>query len=178
MDKAGLFRRVRRAVAAGLLLSAVGVSVGVGGSVAGATGPLTIHSIRPVRLLDTRSGNGAPAVKVGPGQKITVQITGREGLPTSGVSAVSVNFTVTAPTVATYVTAWPAGEARPTASTLNAAAGQTIANSTIVKLSPSGQIDIYNSSGSTHVLADVNGWFPTGSHFTGVTPITVEHSIS
>ena len=66
------------APAAAVLMMSV-LLVGIGAGVAGATGPLTIHSITPVRLLDTRSGNGAPAAKVGPGQTITLQITGRGG---------------------------------------------------------------------------------------------------
>lgn len=162
--------RVLRALAGALLLAAAMVLPSASGDPAGAIGSTEFQPITPIRLLDTRIGNGAPAVKVGPGETITVQITGRGDIPASGVSAVSLNITATAPTAASYLTMWPTGQARPTASILNFAAGRTIANSTIVGLSPSGQIDIYNHSGETHVLADISGWFPTGSDFTPTTP--------
>lgn len=126
--------------------------------------------IAPTRMLDTRTGNGAPAVKVGPGQTVTVQIAGRGGVPTSGAAAVSVNLTVTQPSTASYVTVWPAGQSRPKASILNFGGGQTIANSTVVGLSSSGKISLFNSSGSTHLLADVSGWFPVGGTFNAIAP--------
>ena len=49
---------------------------------------------------------------------------------------------------------------------LNFAAGQTIANSTVVGVSADGRISLFNSYGSTHVVVDVSGWFPTGGAFT------------
>lgn len=118
-------------------------------------------SVTPARVLDTRSGNGVPAVKVGAGQVVTVQITGRGGIPSTGVSAVAVNVTATGPTASSYLTAWPAGQTRPTASILNFGANTTIANSSIVGLSQTGQLSIYNNAGDTDVIADVSGWFQT-----------------
>jgi len=53
---------------------------------------------RRPRVLDTRDGNGAPARAVGPGASVAVQITGRGGIPTTGVSAVVINIAVTEPT--------------------------------------------------------------------------------
>ena len=61
------------------------------------------------------------------------------------------------------MTAWPTGDARPTASILNFPAGRTIANSAIVGLSFDGKLSLFNASGSTHVLVDVSGWFPIPS---------------
>lgn len=126
--------------------------------------------ITPARLLDTRTGNGAPVAKIGPGQTVTVQIAGRGGVPASGVAAVAVNLTVTGATKDSFLTAWPAGQTRPNASILNFQANANIANSTIIGLSANGRMSIFNSSGSTHVLADVAGWFPTGSGFVGLAP--------
>jgi len=169
------FRRCRRFVGlaamflVGSVLGAVGsgtVDVGV----AGASSAPTFVGLKPARLLDTRSGVGAPAAKVGAGQTLVLQVTGRGGVPSSGVAAVSINITATRPTVGSYLTVWPTGQARPTASILNFAAGQTIANSTVVGVSASGQVSIFNSSGSTDVLVDVSGWFPSAGVFTPLTP--------
>src|SRR5262249_5753026 len=58
-----------------------------------------------------------------------------------------------------FMTVWPTGVARPTASNLNFPAGRTEANSVTVKLGTGGKVDIYNESGSTDVIADVSGYF-------------------
>lgn len=162
---------VRRALVCLTLLASVMAAATAISGPAGAAGTNTFKPVTPVRLLDTRTGNGAAQAKVGPGQTITVQITGRGGIPASGVGAVSVNLTATGPTAASYLVAWPAGQARPTASTLNFRTGATIANSTVVGLSASGMLSIYNRNGYTNVIADISGWFPTNSDFTPITPV-------
>lgn len=168
----GLFIRARGFVALALLTSVVaGVAGGLAAAVpAGAAGLGSFQPLSPARVLDTRTGNGAPAMKIGPGQTLVLQVGGRGGVPDSGVAAVSVNITVTQPSASSWLTAWPTGTDRPTASILNFPAGTTIANSTVVGVSYWGEMSIYNSSGSTHVLVDVSGWFPSGGDFTALTP--------
>ena len=56
-----------------------------------------------------------------------------------------------------FVTAFPCGEPRPLAASLNFAAGQTIANSVTVKVGVSGAVCLYVSSG-TDLVADVDGF--------------------
>ena len=73
------------------------------------------------------------------------------------------NVTVTQPSVGGYVTVYPSGTTRPNASNLNFAAGQTIPNLVIAKVGTDGNVAIYNDSGTTHVIADVAGWFATPS---------------
>ena len=134
----------------------------------------------PSRILDTRTGNGAPLAPVGPGAFINLQVTGRGGVPALGVSAVALNVTVTNPTLGGYLTIYPAGSALPLASNLNFPAGATVPNRVVVKLGTGGQIAIFNGYGSTNVVVDVNGWFTDGSNppatggtFTGVTPVRI-----
>ena len=55
-----------------------------------------------------------------------MQVTNQGGVPSSGVSAVVMNVTVTNPTVASHVTVWPSGATLPIASNLNFAAGDTV----------------------------------------------------
>jgi len=106
--------------------------------------------VTPSRLLDTREGNGAPKAPLGGGQTMHLQVTGRGGVPSSKVSAVVLNMTVTGPTSAGYLTVYPTGIPRPTASNLNFPAGWTGANSVTVPVGANGQVDIFNAAGNVH----------------------------
>jgi len=125
--------------------------------------------IVPQRFLDTRSCFGCVTVDglpegkgaLSPKQKYELQITGRAGVPISGVGSVALNVTVDRSTASNYLSVYPFGTARPTASNLNFVAGQTIANMVIVKLGAGGKITIYNNDGFTPVVVDVVGWFPS-----------------
>jgi hypothetical protein len=88
-----------------------------------------------------------------------VQGAGVGGVPATGVSAVVVNITATEPTAGSYLTAFPTGTAKPLASNLNFGPGQTIPNLVVVKLGAGGKFSLYNAVGSTHVIADVVGWY-------------------
>lgn len=132
--------------------------------------------IAPQRLADTRpsfapsDGKGPRTGVVGPGQSIDVQVSGRAGLPAAGVGSVVLNVTAVGPTENTFITVFPSGSARPTASSLNPAAGQTVPNMAIVKVGPDGKVAMFNNRGATHLIADVMGWFPTTSDFAAVSP--------
>jgi hypothetical protein len=133
------------------------------------------NPLPPARVLDTRIGTGAPVAKIPGGGAIDLQVTGRGGVPATGVSAVVLNVTVTEPDVAGYLTAWPAGEARPLASNLNFVPGQTVPNLVVVKVGASGKVSLFNSAGATHVVADVGGWYgasgaTAGSRYHPVAP--------
>ena len=129
-----------------------------GGKATGLFGPLP-----PARLLDTREGLGAAAATVGAGSSIDLQVTGRGGVPASGVSGVVLNVTATQPSEASFVTVYPAGTERPNASNLNFVAGQTIPNLVMAKVSANGKVSLYNHLGNTNLIADVVGWFDDGS---------------
>lgn len=115
--------------------------------------------LNPARLLDTRFGNGAPAAPVGPGETLNLSVLNRGGVPAEGVSAVVLNVTAVGPTGPSYLTAWPTGQTQPNASNLNYKAGQVVPNLVVVKVGANGSVSLYNDVGSTHVLADVVGWF-------------------
>jgi hypothetical protein len=119
----------------------------------------SFYPIAPARILDTRIGLGAPKKALGAKGVLHLQVSGRGGVPTSGVSAVVLNVTETGATTGGFITAYPTGVTRPNASNLNFPAGRTEANSVTVKLGTNGQVDIYNNAGSTNVIADVSGYF-------------------
>jgi hypothetical protein len=110
---------------------------------------------------------------IGPiGQQTTVNltVTGRGGVPASGVGAVAINVTATNPPASSFLTVWPTGATQPLASNLNFNPGQTIPNMAIVPVGSDGQISIYNNTGGVDVIVDVLGWVPTGGAYTGLTP--------
>ena len=72
---------------------------GDGQPVAGHSGPLS-----PARLLDSRSNLGGPTQ--GPNGTLHLQVTGRGGVPSTGVSAVVLNVTVTNTQASGFITVW------------------------------------------------------------------------
>jgi hypothetical protein len=106
----------------------------------------------PKRVLDTRTGAGP----VGAGKTVTVDLS--TAVPATA-TAVIVNVTGTAPTTSTFVTAYPSGTARPVASNLNLAAGETRANLVTVAVGADRKIVLYNKNGSTHLIADLTGHY-------------------
>ena len=123
-------------------------------------------AVRPARLLDTRTGPGITTVdgdflagRIRPaGSIVELQVTGRAGVPDDATAAV-LNVTVADSTRPGFVTIYPCGSARPTASNVNHEAGQTIPNLVVSGIGVGGRVCIYTSA-STHVIADLNGYQP------------------
>ncbi|WP_146228052.1 choice-of-anchor D domain-containing protein [Micromonospora sp. S4605] len=121
----------------------------------------TYSTMSPYRILDTRSGKGAPKALVGSGKVVSLQVTGAGGVPTDA-STVVLNVTVTGPTGSGFVTVYPSDVARPNASSLNYVKGWTGANSVTVKVGANGKVNLYNAGASTHLVADVFGYYSKG----------------
>jgi hypothetical protein len=94
------------------------------------------------------------------GHAIRLQVTGRHPVPASGVTAVVLNVTAVGATASGHVTVYPDGTALPVASDLNFTRGQTIPNLVIVPVTD-GAVDLYNSSGSVNLVADLAGYYVT-----------------
>ncbi|MGW7451435.1 peptidoglycan recognition protein family protein [Streptomyces sp. NPDC054787] len=118
----------------------------------------THTNIGPKRLMDTREGLGVPQAKVGGGQVVTLPVAGIEGIPETGVKAVVLNVTATNPTASSYVSVFPSGTTRTSASNLNFSAGQTIPNLVIVPV-VDGKVSFYNNAGTVDLIADITGYF-------------------
>lgn len=121
------------------------------------------RSLPPARIADTRTGLGGWSGQLGPGQAATFQVTGRGGVPASGVGAAVLNLTAIMPTETTYLTAFPADQPPPNASTVNCLAQSIVANRAMIRLSPDGRVTVKNSVGAVHLAVDVAGWFTDGS---------------
>jgi hypothetical protein len=138
---------------------------------AGGTGTEYTTGAAPVRICDTRAGNpsgltGAEAQcngtadagdPIGAGSTLIVNVTGLAGVPT-GATAVVLNVTAVKPSAQTHLTVFPSGTP-PVVSDLNPAAGAVEANLVVAKVSNSGTVSIYNFTGSTNVVVDVEGWY-------------------
>jgi streptogramin lyase len=142
------------------------------------TGEFT--ALTPARILDTRdgTGRGGATTPLGHEAQFDVQVTGRGGVPASGVSAVVLNATVTAPTAGSFLSVWPAGQPRPVVSNLNYSAGQTVPNLVTVAVGEDGKVSVFNGAGSTHVIFDVLGYYssstgPFGARFVPLDPVRV-----
>jgi hypothetical protein len=117
--------------------------------------------LNPVRVLDSRNAVGvAGNTLLSPGSITTLGLAGRGGVPITGAEAVTMNVTVDQPQADGFLTVFPCGQAVPTASNLNYARGQTVANLVNVKLAANGSVCIFTSA-SAHVLADVAGYSTT-----------------
>jgi hypothetical protein len=122
--------------------------------------------VTPKRLLDTRTGTGVggSAKPVAANGTVRLKVASLGSVPASGVTAVVLNVTVTAPTGGGYVTVYPGGSALPNASNLNFSAGETVPNLVTVPLGADGTVSLTNrSGGTTHLIADVFGYYKVGS---------------
>ncbi len=134
-----------------------------------------LDSRSPRRLLDTRPGTStADGSDAGGGRRqadteLALSVAGRLDVPDDATS-VALNITAADASGIGYVTAYPCGEQRPTASHLNYGPGAPVANGAIVRLGNGGDVCLFTGDASTHLVVDVNGWFADGAGFTSVTP--------
>jgi hypothetical protein len=130
-------------------------------------------SLPPARILDSRNGVGGYSTPWPGGGAAArdIQVTGRGGVPSTGVSAVVLNVTATNAATDGFLAVYPAGGAWPGNSNVNFAAGQTIPNRVIVPVGAGGRITIASAALSVDVVVDVAGYFATRSTGT-YTPVT------
>ncbi|HEY7628418.1 MAG TPA: sortase [Ilumatobacteraceae bacterium] len=129
--------------------------VDVAGYFTGATAAKSLDGLfvptNPTRLLDSRDMFVMPTWG---GTTLEVPVHA----PDPQISAVAVNITGTESMYSGFVTAFPAGVARPSSSNLNLDTwDQTVANHSIVRVSNRG-LSLYTLQG-LHMIADLNGWY-------------------
>ena len=161
-----------------------GTATDANGSSASASRQVTVGAAfvatAPQRVLDTRYGIGAPQRQVGPASVTRVKIAGANGIPSTGVTAVTMNVTDTYATASSWITAYADGTPRPNASSLNFQAGQTNPNQITVPVATDGYVDLYNAQGTVDLFADVQGYYtvkagqsPIQSNFAASRPTRV-----
>jgi len=137
------------------------LALALAGDLRAQTGPLQYFSVTPCRVVDTRNPNGTnggPALTENSSRDF--QIRGNCGVPTTA-KAVSFNLAVTQATATSFLSVWPSGTTRPTASNINFNASQfSLSNGAIVGLSTNtNDLSVFNRFGTVHVIIDVNGYF-------------------
>ncbi|WP_344464597.1 PKD domain-containing protein [Kitasatospora kazusensis] len=121
-------------------------------------------AVTPTRVLDTRTGTGSPAGKVGP--KGGACFTLPDSVPRDSAYAV-LNITATGadqPGFLTFDGNW-------NSSILNVAPGRTVANQSVIE-DAQGEICLSNATGHTDIVADLTGYYygRSGDRFTPVGP--------
>jgi hypothetical protein len=115
------------------------------------------NPLPPSRILDSRTATGGFTGPVTEGKPQSLHVHG--GGVQESATAVVMNVTVTDSSKNSFLTVYPTGQAAPSASNLNFAAGQTIANLVVVKVGDEGQVDFKTAVGSVEVIADVVGYY-------------------
>ena len=133
----------------------------------------------PARILDTRGTAGGHDGQVTPGSTVQVQVDGANGELPSGITAVSVNITVTNTQGGGFLTAYADGASTPTASNVNFGKGETVANADVVPVGTDGMIDIHNGEvvgSGVEIVVDVNGYYSAdgASSYVPITPTRLE----
>ncbi len=135
--------------------------------------PSTFVPVTPTRLLDTRTGLGAPAGRLAAGGSLRLAVAGRQapgGAVPATATAVVLNVTALA-AGSTDIRAYPAGSPVPNASNVNASSGQTVPNQVSVPLGQNGQVSLRSSGGPVHLLADIAGYYLPGTGADGYAPL-------
>ena len=117
------------------------------------TGGLSLYTLTPCRVVDSRLPPGSPPFS----STRDVNVTASQcGVPLNAQAFVF-NATVVPPSFLGFMTMWPQGQTQPLASTLNAYDGAVTNNMAIVPTT-TGSISVFPSS-PTHLVLDIFGYF-------------------
>jgi hypothetical protein len=138
---------------------------------------LQFYPVTPCRVVDTRGPVGTfggPHFAAQTSRDFPVRSSAC-GIPPSA-QAYSLNVTVVPRGSLGFLTAWPAGIAKPPVSTLNSLDGTVLANATIIAAGAGGSVSFY-AFNATDLVVDINGYFAPpaagGLNFYASTPCRV-----
>ncbi len=116
-----------------------------------ATGGLSLYTVAPCRIIDTRTSSGSFS------GVLPVNVEGSVCAPSSTAQAYVLNATVVPPGPLNYLTLWPDGQTQPNVSTLNANDGAVTSNMAIVPTN-NGKIDAF-AYNPTDLILDISSYF-------------------
>ena len=137
-------------------------------------GVQNVVTLVPARFLDTRpdgqtfDGGGRRAGVRPAFSETQVQITGRNGIPSNATAAI-INIAAVRPSGTGFVTAYPCGQSRPNASTLNHTNRVNIANGATIRIGSGGRVCLYNDQ-PTNLVVDVTGYVVGTSEIATLVP--------
>ena len=112
------------------------------------------HAIAPVRLLDTRESGGP----VGAGCTEVLDLSASSASIPADAQAVALNVTAVDSALRGYVTVYPCGSPRPSASSVNPRTRGATANSALVRLDGTRKVCLFTQN-SLNLVVDATGWF-------------------
>lgn len=119
-------------------------------------------AVTPARLVDTRQGEDTiDDLLAGEGRRsansvLTVQVSGRAGVPDDATAAV-INVTAIGAATTGYFTVWDCESDQPLASSLNYAPGVNGGNEIVAGLNDDGHLCVYTFA-DTHLAVDIVGY--------------------
>jgi hypothetical protein len=116
-------------------------------------GGLSLYTVSPCRVLDSRLPAGSPPFNITRDVNVTASPC---GVP-AAAQAFVFNATVVPPGFLGYITMWPQGQTQPLAATLNAYDGAVTNNMAIVPTT-TGSVSVFPSA-ATHLVLDIFGYF-------------------
>jgi hypothetical protein len=143
---------------------------------ASSPGALAFFPVTPCRIADTRTPNGpfgGPSLTGGVTRTFPI-LSSNCNVP-AAAQAYSLNFTAVPQGGLGFLTAWPAGQPQPLASTLNGATGTAVANAAITAAGTNGDVSVF-ASNDTDLVIDIDGYFappPGGLSLYALTPCRV-----
>jgi hypothetical protein len=120
------------------------------------------HPMVPCRVIDTRVLAAMPP-PFGPPKLAAMgtrdfPITASAcGIP-AAASAIQINIVVTDTEAVGFLTLYPQGSVRPTASSINFGVGQTVSNAATIPIGDAGGVTVFSKS-ATELIVDVTGYF-------------------
>jgi hypothetical protein len=139
---------------------------------------LAFYPITPCRIADTRNTIGplgGPSLAGAQTRTFPIPAALACNIPVDA-RAYSLNLAVVPSAPLGFLTAWPTGQPKPLAASLNASTATVTANAAIVPAGSNGSIDIF-ASGATDLVIDINGYFAApasgGLSLYNVTPCRV-----
>ena len=126
----------------------------------GASNPLSLYTVTPCRVLDTRLGHGAFSGILYPPVNFPAAPCGVPLAKSGTEQAFVMNATVVPQGSLGYLTLWPDGASMPNVSTLNAVDGMITSNMAIVPAGSNGAIDAYAfTANTTYLILDSLSYF-------------------
>ncbi|MEV4254168.1 hypothetical protein AB0J52_13505 [Spirillospora sp. NPDC049652] len=114
-------------------------------------------------LLDTRTGTGAAKAKIPANGSLSIQVTGKAGLPSSGVSGAFVSVSALSPVSAGALRVSASG-ATTAVDTVRFDAGRNASGTAAVKVGADGKITLTNASaGTVDAAIATSGYFLDGT---------------
>ncbi len=146
-------------------------------TVAGAVASAEYGALQGGRLADTRPGEltaDGQFEGIGTreaGSTLELKVATRGGVA-ANAAAVALNVTAVGASGDGFVTVFPCGSDRPNASNLNFTAGSVTPNAVITQIGTGGNVCLFVSA-ATHLVVDVNGYFPPSTSLHAFNPARV-----